>query len=162
MTGPNSHLGGGQVFQVNGCGTDNRTIPIYPAITQKTESIQIEAQNLPRKMLQPYYTIRSSLLSQSSYVGGESSKSFSSVMAVVDKQYAGGDFIFFGQSAQSFRITRPTTISSITTSIHDPDGSFAHVNDDSAIIYSVRKNITANTNIIQTILNDKNEKKSNM
>ena len=85
-------------------------------------------------------------------IGGETSNSLLPVMAICDKQYSGGDFVFFNSNNLQFRVTKPQTISSITTSIHDPDGSFARTNEDNCVIYKIVKNMNVRTNLLQDYL----------
>ena len=63
------------------------------------------------------------------------------IVGVVNKENGFGDY-YFQQfpDGEAFTITKPTTITSITTSIHDPDMSFARVDEGSAIIYRIKKN----------------------
>ena len=126
---------------------------LYPAITQATESIKIYAENLPRKMLKPYYCIRSDLIDTINYIGGEDSQSKLPVVSICDKQYSGGDFYFSNTNTITFTITKSKTISSITSSIHDPDQSYAHVNLDSSVIYRIDKQIGNDDNLAEELMN---------
>jgi len=130
-----------------------RTIPVFPPITEGTESIKINAINLPRKMLRPYYLIRSDIIEQPKYIGSD--KALGCVVGICDKQYSGGDFYFGADNQFNFRVTKARTITSIRTSIHDPDGSFANVNGDSAVIYKITKNIKNDVDILSDYLKQK-------
>ena len=121
---------------------------IDPAISQGTGSIQILADNLPRKMLKPYYTIRSDIIDNNHYVGGEDSRSVLPVVAVCDKQYSGGDFYFGGNNGFVFTITKKKVITTITTAITDPNQSFARVDEDSSVIYKIERSRTAEQDLI--------------
>ena len=123
-----------------------------PPISQGTVSISLTAPNLPRKMLKPYYCIRSDIIDKPHYLGGEDNESKLPVVAVADKQYSGNDFIFSSESDYVFTITKRKKITSITTSIHDPNQSFASVNNDSAIIYKISKSITNRLDIAQQVM----------
>ena len=129
---------------------DNREFK--PAITQNTESIKLYASNLPRKMLRPYYCIRSDIVDAPHYIGGETSNNELSVVSIADKQYSGNDFIFSSEEDYQFTITKEKTITSITTSIHDPNQSFARVNLDSAVIYKIQSQVVNDTSIAQELL----------
>ena len=129
---------------------DNREF--RPAITQNTESIKLYAVNLPRKMLRPYYCIRSDIIDAPHYVGGETSNNRLGVVAIANKQYSGNDFIFSSEEDFEFTITKEKTITNITTSIHDPNQSFSRVNADSAVIYKIKKNVVNETDIAQQLL----------
>ena len=104
-------------------------------------------------MLRPYYLIRSNIIEQPKYIGHD--KALLPVVGLCDKQYSGGDFYFGSDNTFSFRITKPRTLTSITTSIHDPDGTFSNCNLDSAVIYKVIKNMNVDTDILGGILNKK-------
>jgi hypothetical protein len=58
---------------------------------------------------------------------------------VVDKSYSGSDFYFLNEYSVDFTVTKPTTLKSITTSIHLPDGSLARTDESSAVIYKIVK-----------------------
>ncbi len=132
------------------------SVPVFPPISIKVDSIKIKARNLPRKMLRPYYLIRSDIIETPKYIGAD--KSLMPVVGLCDKQYSGGDFYFGSDNEFVFRITKPRTITSITTSIHDPDGTFSRCNEDSAVIYKLIKNISADTNILAEIMGKKKSK----
>ena len=123
-----------------------------PAITQGATSIKLYAPNLPRKMLKPYYCIRSDIIDKPHYLGGEDNEAKLPVVAVCDKQYSSTDFIFSSESDYVFTITKKKKITSITTSIHDPNQSFSRVNNDSAVIYKISKQVSNPTNIAQQVM----------
>jgi len=131
-------------------------IEIIPAIINKTQSMTIASVNLSRSMIRPYYTIRSNIIEDtSSNVNG----ALLPIVSVVDKYSAQGDFYFGNPSSITFTITKPTYISSITTSIHDPDGKFANVNNSSAIIYKINKQRPPPPNILEEILKEEKANK---
>lgn len=129
-----------------------------PAITQGATSIRLIAPNLPRKMLKPYYCIRSDIIDKPHYLGGEDNEAKLPVVAVCDKQYSSTDFIFSSESDYVFTITKNKKITSITTSIHDPNQSFSRVNNDSAVIYKISKQISNPTNIAQQVMGAQQKK----
>ena len=129
-----------------------------PAITNNAFSIRLSAVNLPRKMLRPYYCIRSDIIDSPHYIGGENSNNRLGVVSVCDKQYSGGDFYFSEGGDFVFTITKDKTITNITTSIHDPDQSFSRVNSDSAVIYKIESQIVNETDLAQQILEGLNKK----
>ncbi len=130
-----------------------------PAITQNTESIKLTAQNIPRKMLRPYYCIRSDIIDRPHYVGGENSNDRLSVVAICDKQYSGGDFYFSSEEDFEFTITKEKTITSITTSIHDPNQTFSNVNDDSSVIYRIQSQVRNDLSVAEELLEQLKKKK---
>ena len=129
-----------------------------PAISQNTVSLRLIAPNLPRKMLKPYYCIRSDIIDQAHYLGGEDNEAKLPVVAVCDKQYSGNDFIFSSESDYVFTITKKKRITSITSSIHDPNQQFSRVNNDSAIIYKISKNVRNQLGIAQMVMEEEQER----
>ncbi len=128
----------------------------YPAITESATSVKLSAPNLPRKLINPYFCIRTDLLDTSEYIGGADSGEIYPVIAVVPKSTDYGDFFVNTSPDLEFVFTRPKTITSITTSIHNPDQTLASVDDSSAVIYKITKAIPLNRfNIINQILEDK-------
>ena len=149
-------------YQPTGAGPDAAIweplaeLEIIPAIINKTESMSIPSVNLSKSMIRPYYTIRSNIIEDTtSNVNG----ALLPIVSVVDKYSAQGDFYFGNPSSITFTITKTTYISSITTSIHDPDGKFANVNNSSAIIYKINKQRSPPPNILEEILKEDKENK---
>jgi len=149
-------------YQPTGAGPDAAIweplaeLEIIPAIINKTESMSIPSVNLSKSMIRPYYTIRSNIIEDTtSNVNG----ALLPIVSVVDKYSAQGDFYFGNPSSITFTITKTTYISSITTSIHDPDGKFANVNNSSAIIYKINKQRPPPPNILEEILKEDKENK---
>ena len=133
-----------------------------PPISQGTVSINLVAPNLPRKMLKPYYCIRSDIIDRPHYLGGIDNLGVPSklpVVSICDKQYSGNDFIFSSESDYVFTITKKKTITSITTSIHDPNQSFSKVNNDSSVIYKISRNITNRLDIAAQVMEATSGKK---
>ena len=130
----------------------------YPPITETATSIKLEAINLPRKMLKPYYCIRSDILDQTYYLGGEDSGQALNCVAIVNKISGFGDFYFGEESPYIFTCTQRKVLTSITTSIHSPDQKYANVNNDSCVIYKIIKNIPAQIDVLDQILQDTSPK----
>ena len=116
-------------------------------ITEKATSTRIIATNLLVKQTSSHWTIRSSLIDNSQYL---STQGLSPVIAVVDKSYSGSDFYFLSDYNVDFTVTKPSTVTSITTSIHLPDGTLARTDGSSAVIYKIVKM----NNAPLSILND--------
>ena len=146
---------------------NKQLVPSLPAVSQTQESVRILADNLPIKMKNAYYLIKSDIITDTKYrgMGGNNQKGYETgqnlpIVAVVNKENGFGDYYFqdgFGQMA--FTITKPTTLTSITTSIHDPDMSYARVDEGSCIIYKIKKNNTGNYNIGSMLMATQNVKK---
>lgn len=138
----------------------NKGTPLtyYPEVVIKTQSISIEAKQLPKSVLKPYYTIRSSLISGTTAIGGNPTGANLPLMSIVDKYSAQNDYFLGNPSDVVYTITKPIAIADITTSIHDPDGTFANVDDTSAVVYKVMKNIQTPRDIVSQILEEEKEK----
>ena len=67
------------------------------------------------KQTSSYWTIRSSLIDNSMNL---SNQGLSPVIGVVDKSYLGSHFYFLNEYNVDFTMTKPSTVTSITTSIH--------------------------------------------
>ena len=136
---------------------------LYPSINLKTQSIDLTAENFPTSMIKGYYTIRSDIVPQSIFVGGKSNITNMPIVGTITKENPQADYFFGGEDGIEFTIAKPIKLSSITCSIHDPDGSFANVNNSSSIIFKIQRQIKTSFNIIEQILSDKNNsKKSNL
>jgi len=132
----------------------NLVIPSIPAITESQRSVRISADRLPVKMTNAYYLIKSDIVQDTKYygLGADNSQGYTTgqclpIVGVVNKENGFGDYYFQTDTKMAFTITKPTTISSITTSIHNPDMSLARIEDDTAVIYMIKKNNTGNYNI---------------
>jgi hypothetical protein len=123
----------------------------FPEIVQNCSSVDITADNLPRKMLSPMYLVKTDLLSPY-YVGGQKGTSNLPVISVVSKTNGYGDY-YSGMGSDIFTNTIPRTIQNITTQIVDADGSPARVDDGCCVIYKIQKDINSNANVLQNILN---------
>ena len=151
---------------------DSQGYTLYPIINELTSSINVGADSLPKKMLKPYFTIRSDIVTDNKYIGGNETTSRSKgggislpVIAVVNKQNGDGDFYFSSESPLEFTITKPTSFSSITTSIHEPDNRLANVGEECCIIYKITRMRTQDPDIMQEILGNistKKKSKSNL
>jgi len=142
---------------VNGKITrDHNAGYLYPNIVEQTQSIPVNSQELARTMIRPYYSIRSDLILQENnkYHGSLDSGARLPVIAIINKENGDGDFYFDGGEFE-FTITQDINISSITTSIHDPDGSLANLNNGSGVIYKVSRIKNLDMSIIEEILKEK-------
>ena len=158
------------LFDDNNTGADksnyfreNMLFESYPAITETAKSVKLQAPRLPRKLANPYFTIRSDILEENTYFGGFNSGQIYPVIATIPKSNDYGDFFVSLDSTLSFTFTRPKTITFIKTMITNPDQSLADVDENSAIIYKLTRGLNPNRfNILQQVLNDTKPKKSNL
>ena len=134
----------------------NGGIPIAPAITNTAVSSQINAERLPRKMINPYFLIRSNIVGDNNYQGGVDGGQLLPIVYVVNKENGFGDFYFQSSSQLEFTITESRMLTEISTSIHNPDMTLATVDNTSAIIYKITKQIATDLNVAQSILQMKN------
>ena len=133
---------------------------ITPAITfPNAVSTTISAQELPTKSLRPYYTIRSDLINSANWLGGNNAErpgpSARAIVGIVDKVNGYADFFTQESSQLTFTNTEPRVITSIRTSIHDPNGTFADVDNNSSVIYMIKKQVNVDLNPVQTLLASK-------
>ena len=144
-----------------GTGTDifREALPYetFPAISEEAHSVVLEAPNLPKKVQQGYYLIKSDVLDTSAYHTGQSGNSLP-VMSVVDKVNDTNDFFVGGESTIEYTFTKDKTITSIQTQILNPDGTLASVGDNSGVIYKIQRTINNNLDIVQQVLQE-NQKK---
>ena len=124
---------------------------VLPPINVKTQSISLVAQRFPTSMIKGYYTIRSDIIPESIFVGGNSNITNMPIVGIVNKENPQADYFFGGESLE-FTIGKPTKLSSVTVSIHDPDGSYANVNNSSSIIFKIQRQIKTSFNVIEDIL----------
>jgi len=128
---------------------------IFPAITEEQTSIVLSAPNLPRKLQNGYFLIRSDILDESSYNGGFESSALYPVVGIVSKVDNTGDFFTSIDSSLQFTFTRPKVISSIRTSIHDPSQRLSKLNTGSSIIYKITKTRPHSYDIVSQIMKSK-------
>ena len=130
-------------------------LTVFPSLAIKTVSLQLTADNFPTSMSRGYYNIRSDIIPHSSFVGGSSTITNMPIVGLVNKENPQNDFYFGGQSNVEFTITKDIRLSSISVSIHDPDGTFSNIDKNSSIVFQIQRPITTSFNIADEILNDK-------
>jgi len=136
---------------LNACGTEFSGQG-YPLIVQNANSINIRAQNLPRRTLKPYYCVRSNIISQTKFIGGEEGGLKLPIVGVINKVNPSGDFFTETNSDLIFTVTQRMLLSDIDITITDPDGTYANCNEDSSIIFKITKNIEAEFDVVQQML----------
>jgi len=148
-------------FNSNTAGTPTyKNVLYYPAIVEATQSIILEAVNLPTTVLNPYLNIRSDIISDSKYFGGLNSGLNYPIVAVVNKINADKDFIQLDGSDIIFTVKKDMALSSITTVITDPDGSLALIDEGSSVIYKIQRQKNGlDLNILQQIMEGEMKKK---
>ena len=139
---------------------ENMKFEQFPAITEAAQSIKLEAPRLPKKLQNPYYILKTDVLDTSPYLGGIDSGEPFNIIATIPKSNDYGDYFVSLDSGLEFTFTKPKLISSITSSIHNPNMSLANINDSSSIIYKITKQMNPNRfNIVGQIMDEeKNER----
>ena len=122
----------------------------FVEIVQSCSSVNITADNLPRKMISPIYCIKSDILSPA-YIGGQKGTSQLPVVAVVPKDNGYGDF-YTGMGTDVFTNTQERTIQNIHIDICDADGTASRVDDSCCVIFKIQKEIPSNINILDDII----------
>jgi len=143
-----------EVVSGNACHTYAPPISITQVKGQPLRALEI-----PTRTLRPYYTIRSDIVGQARYFGSSDSSIPLPVVAIVEKVSQSGDFFNLTQSNLQFTITQPMMLTDITTSIHDPDGSYSQVSPNSAVLYQIQRKVNADMNVVSTILQNEPNKK---
>jgi hypothetical protein len=139
---------------------DDLNIQNFPEITENAISVKLTAPNLPAKLVNPYYTIRTDILDDSQYFGGKDSYQPLPIIATIAKSSDYNNFFVSLGSDLEFTFTRPKMISSIRTEITDPDGTPSSISGNSAVIYKLTKLLPAERlQVLQSIL--ENNKQSN-
>ena len=131
---------------------------ITPAITiSPVNSVKITAERLPTKTLRPYYTIRSDIISDqpNSMLGGLTGGITLPIVSVVNKANPYGDFLNGFSGQLTFTNTIDRVITRIRCSIHEADGSFARTDLNSAVIFKIDQQVTADLNLVDTLLQSK-------
>ena len=137
----------------------DQKLPYYPTLSQRTTSQTLPARNLPKSMINPFYTIRSNILGDTNYLGAKDSGMRLPVCGIVDRYGAQGDFYFGNPSDLQFTITKQTNIADIQTAICNPDGTYADIDDNSGVIYKIQRNMPAPKNIIAELIEEEKKKK---
>ena len=128
---------------------------ISPPITiSPCDSVKITAERLPTKTLRPYYTIRSDILLDNNYLGGNKSGITLPIVSITNKANPYGDFLN-GTGEITFTNTIDRVLTRIRCSIHEPDGSFARVDLDSAVIFKIDQQMDAQLDIVSELLASK-------
>ena len=143
--------------KVSGAADIWKIVPYVPVVSEAQTSASISSQSAPRKMLTPYYIIRSDLINDTNYQSSNGGKSLP-IIYVVNKENGFGDFFFQNTSETTFTVTKQKIITSVTTSIHNPDMSIAQMSEGSGIIYKIVKSNNSDLNVASEILNKKPRK----
>ena len=133
---------------------DSEKVNSYPAITESAESVVLSAPNLPKKVRNGYFCIRSNIIDNWNYLGGQDSGEAYPILQVLPKINQTDDFFSGGESSISYTFTQPKTITEITTQICNPDQTLATLDNSSSVIYKITRFIPQNFNIVEQIMNE--------
>jgi|TARA_R110000787_G_scaffold72521_4_gene161707 hypothetical protein len=136
----------------------NQLLESFPAISESASSVKLVAKNLPKKIVNGYYVIRSDILDNTTYNGGQTGQK-APIVQIVDKNNNNNDFFVGGESSLNFTFNKPTTITNITTSIHQPNQSLSDVDSSSCVIYKITRMVPENFDIVNQILKEEKNKK---
>ena len=110
-------------------------------------------------MIRGYYTIRSNIINDNPFIGGNQNNTQMPIVGIVDKINGDGDFYFGQESSLVFTVTKPMRLASLTCSVHDPDGSYAKCSEQSTILFKVQKNRNVTFDIVSEILANQKQQK---
>ena len=142
----------------SGTGGPTSVLTVFPSLAVKTQSIILLADNYPTSMSRGYYNIRSDIIPTSTFIGGSATSTNMPIVGLVNKENPQNDYYFGGPSGVDFTITKNTMLSSISVSVHDPDGTYANIDDNSSIVFQIQRPIKTSFNIAQEILQDEKKK----
>jgi hypothetical protein len=129
---------------------------ILPPITiSPATSVNITAKRLPSKTLRPYYTIRSNIIEENQVLGGTTSGVTLPIVAITNKANPYGDFLNGFQGQITFTNTIDRVLTRIRCSIHEPDGTAARCDLNSAVIFRIDQKVQANMNVVGDLLASK-------
>jgi len=81
------------------------------------------------------------------------------IIGIVNKITPSADFYTQQESSLEFTVLKPMRLASLTTSIHDPDGSFANVGDQSAVLIKIQKPVAVTFDVATELLEEQQQKK---
>lgn len=129
---------------------------ILPPITiSPVTSVNITAKRLPSKTLRPYYTIRSDIIGENQVLGGTTSGVTLPIVAITNKANPYGDFLNGFQGQITFTNTIDRVLTRIRCSIHEPDGTAARCDLNSAVIFRIDQQVSANMDVVGDLLASK-------
>lgn len=101
------------------------------------ETAQAYATNLPRKLVFPFWLIKSDIIDGIEF-NTQNSGQNKNIIAVCNRAYISGDFGYSFSTSYNFKATKEFVITGIRTSILNPDGSPADVDNGTSVIYKIQ------------------------
>tara|TARA_R110002020_G_scaffold211031_1_gene417266 strand:- start:10 stop:2949 length:2940 start_codon:yes stop_codon:yes gene_type:complete len=100
-------------------------------------SMIITATNMPKKLANPYWLIKSDIIDGITYIGGDGQPN--NIVAVVGREYLEGDYSFAFGNNYSFVATQDMTLSQIKTQILTPEFKELNIDENSIVIYKIER-----------------------
>lgn len=122
-------------------------VDYYPPVVVPAESISILAENYPLALQKGYYAIRTDLIPTSEFAGGTDGNTSLPIIGIIDKQNPVNDFFIGTEQTIQFTINKKMIFSSVSIAITDPDGSFAHCDERSSVVFRIDKKQLLNKDI---------------
>ena len=107
------------------------------ACNVSTESDSIYALQLPKKLENPFWLIKSDIIEGVEFNSEKTGGGKQNVLAVCNRAYLAGDFAFSFSTSYAFKATKEFVITGIKTQILNPDLTPADINNATTIVYKV-------------------------
>ena len=127
---------GMEINAMDGHGYGIGTNKSAPA-TMAQESMIIAATNMPKKLANPYWLIKSDIIDGITFIGGDGQPN--NIVAVVGREYLEGDYSFAFGNNYSFVATQDMTLTQIKTQILTPEFKDLSIDDNSIVIYKIER-----------------------
>jgi hypothetical protein len=110
----------------------------YPNYEIEVDSNSLVADELPKKTVVGYFLIMSDIIDKHEFIGSANGGGPLKCIGILSKNYENNDFYFSFQSPVEFHVKQDRTITSIRTTVVNPDLSdIAGLDFNSSIIYSI-------------------------
>ena len=103
------------------------------------ESDSLIAAGLPKKLSYPYLVVRTNLVLNPDYIGGQSGYEKLPAIAYITRNYSEGDYFYSFTTNWNFTVDMPYVVSNIVTDIRLPNGRPAPIDNNSSVIYKINK-----------------------
>lgn len=137
-------------------------IPYNQTVSTNTESDEIIAYNLAKKLDYPYLVVYSNIIGNKDYYGGKGGTSKVPAMCYITRNYAEGDFFYSFATSWNYVADQQYTLTDFETQIRRPDGTAANIGDNSSVIFRITKKQILPPDILDAEIQaaNKNKKKS--
>jgi len=105
----------------------------------QAESDSLIAAGLPKKLSYPYLVVRTNLVLNPDYIGGQSGYEKLPAIAYITRNYSEGDYFYSFTTNWNFTVDMPYVVSNIVTDIRLPNGRPAPIDNNSSVIYKINK-----------------------